>query len=580
MISRYSPTLFALVVVAAVAAAAPAPKSYEVIVESNVEMKTRDGVTLRADIYRPKADGKFPVLLNRTPYDKYIYIGDAMASAARGYVFIVQDSRGRFTSDGEWYPFKYEAQDTYDTVEWAAGLPYSNGKVGMVGISYVGVPELLGATAAPPHLVAIFPGITASDYHENWVYQGGALSQGFSQGWSSFFVAEEMRRREAKAIPPDFWSTPHSPADYPVLDPVPAKKLAAYYFDWIAHPTFDDYWKQWSIERHYDRIKVPALHVGAWYDYFMPGALRNYAGIKTRGGSEAARRGQRLLMLPGGHAGFGQKIGDVDFGKGSVFTYEDLRDYGLRWFDWVLKGIDNGMEKEKPVRLFIMGRNVWRDEDDWPLARAVSTRYYLHSSGAANSLTGDGVLDRAAAAGSEPPDTYVYDPSKPTPTWGGVMGGPRDQRAVEGRPDILVYTTAAFAKDTEVTGMITLELCVSSSAVDTDFTGKLIDVWPDGFAQDLTEGILRARYRNSMERPELMNPGQVYRLTIELGATADVFLAGHRLRLAIASASYPRFDRNPNTGAEPETATTFRQATNVIYHDRDHPSALVVPIIP
>ncbi len=562
--------------------------SYEVVFESNVEMKTRDGVTLRADIYRPKADGKFPVLLNRNPYNKYIYIGDALASAARGYVFIVQDARGRFASDGDWYPFKYEAQDTYDTVEWAAALPYANGKVGMVGISYVGVPELLGAAAAPPHLVAIFPGITASDYHANWIYQGGALCQAFAQGWSRFFSAGELSRRASKAPELSLVEWLRLPAArHPALESFSATDLAPYYRDWIAHPAFDDYWKPWSIEQHYDQIKVPALHVGAWYDLFMPGALRNYVGIKTRGGSEAARRGQRLLILPGGHAGFGRKIGEVDFGENAVFPYEDLRAHGLRWFDWVLKGIDNGMANEKPVRLFIMGRNVWRDEDDWPLARAVSTRFFLHSGGRANSLTGDGTLDSAAAGGAESADTLVYDPASPTPTYGGVIGapdgvgaGPQDQRAIEGRPDILVYTTPAFGKDTEVIGPITLELYVSSSAVDTDFTGKVIDVWPNGFAQNLTEGILRARYRNSMERAELMNPGQVYRLTIDLGATANVFLAGHRLRLEVAGANFPRFDRNPNTGAEPETATTFHKATNVIYHDHDHPSALMVPVIP
>jgi putative CocE/NonD family hydrolase len=574
-----------LAVATVVAAVGRSQTSYEVVFESNVEMKTRDGVTLRADIYRPKADGKFPVLLNRNPYDKYIYLTDALASAARGYVFIVQDARGRFASDGDWYPFKYESQDTYDTVEWAAALPYSNGKVGMVGISYVGVPQLLGAIAAPPHLVAIYPGITASDFHENWIYHGGALSQAFAQGWSGYFTNQELSRRASKAAgpsPAELLTLP--PARHAAVESFTAKNLAEYYRDWIAHPRFDDYWKQWSIEQHYDQIKIPALHLGAWYDIFMPGALRNYIGVKTRGGSDAARKGQRLVVIPGGHAGFSQRIGAVDFGRDSLF---DVWAYGLRWFDWVLKGIDNGMANEKPVRLFIMGRNVWRDEDDWPLARALSTRFYLHSTGRANTLIGDGALSTTAAAVAEPADTYVHDPGNPAPTYGGVIAspegitaGPQDQRAIEGRLDILVYTTAAFEKDTEVTGPISLELYVSSSAVDTDFTGKLIDVWPNGFAQNLTEGILRARYRNSMEKAELMNPGQVYRLTIDLGATANVFLAGHKLRLEVASANFPRFDRNPNTGAEPETSTTYAKATNIIYHDHDHPSALVLPVVP
>jgi uncharacterized protein len=577
------PFLLSAAVAAMIPSGAQAQESYPVVFESNVAMQTRDGVTLRADIYRPKADGRFPVLLNRNPYNKYIYITDALASAARGYVFIVQDARGRFASDGAWYPFRNEAEDSYDAVEWAAALPYSNGKVGMVGISYVAVPQLLAATAAPPHLVAIYPGFTASDYHANWIYHGGALSQAFSQGWSRFFTENELSRRAAKRAAP----TPADPATPAAIDPsldsYSTADLAPYYHDWIAHPALDEYWKQWSIEEHCDRIQVPALHLGAWYDIFMPGALRNYTAIKTRGGSELARKGQRLVILPGGHAGFGQKIGAVDFGPDSVF---DVWAFGMRWFDWCLKGIDNGMAAEKPVRIFVMGRNVWRDEDDWPLPRARTTRYFLHSQGKANTLAGDGRLGTDSPCG-EPADSFVYDPGDPTPSHGGVLAyppgieaGPQDQRSVEARADVLVYTTPPFASDTEVTGPVGLDLFVSSSAVDTDFTGKLVDVWPDGFAQNLTEGILRARYRESMERAELMNPGQIYRLTIDLGATANVFLAGHSLRLEVASANFPRFSRHPNTGDNPQTATAWLKATNTIHHDREHPSALVLPIVP
>ena len=560
-----------------------AVESYGITFEPSVTMTTRDGVTLRADIYRPKADGKFPVLLNRNPYNKYIYITDAIASAARGYVFIIQDARGRFSSDGDWYPFKFEAQDSYDAVEWAAALPYSNGKVGMVGISYVAVPQLLAATAAPPHLAAIYPGLTASDYHDNWIYQGGALCQAFSQGWSQFFAVNEVSRRAAKVPGPTPEEIKLPPTRHPILETFATTNLVDYYHDWIAHPDLDDYWKQWSIEKHYDQIKVPALHLGAWYDIFMPGALRNYAGIKAQGGSEAARKGQRLVVITGGHAGFGQKVGAVDFGPDSVF---DVWAYGLRWFDWVLKGIDNGVASEKPVRLFVMGRNVWRDEDDWPLARAKPTRYYLHSAGRANTAAGDGSLSVSAPL-TEPGDSFVFDPNDPTPTYGGVIGhptgvgaGPQDQKEVESRADVLVYTSPAFATDTEITGPIMLELCVSSTAVDTDFTGKVVDVWPNGFAQDLTEGILRARYRESPEKAKLMKPGEVYKLTIDLGATANVFLAGHKLRVEVASSNFPRFSRNSNTGENPETATVFQKATNTVLHDRDHPSALVVPVLP
>jgi uncharacterized protein len=575
--------LFLECIAVVIAGSSFAETPYEVTLESNVEMKTRDGVTLRADVYRPKAGGKFPVLMNRDPYNKYIYITDALASAAKGYVFIVQDARGRFASDGDWYPFKYEAQDGYDAVEWAAALPYSNGKVGMVGISYVGVPQMLTATVAPPHLVAIYPGLTASDYHGNWIYQGGAFCQLFSQGWAGYLGVNELSRRAAKPAARPYWELKRPPAEYTVVEPGPAAGLAEYYHDWIAHPSYDDYWKQWSIEERYHQIKVPALHLGAWYDLFLPGTLRNFQGIKLRGGSEAARKGQRLVIIPGGHAGFGAKIGEVDFGTNSLFN---VWAYGMRWFDWMLKGIDNGMAREKPVRIFVMGKNVWRDEEDWPLPRAKPTRYYLHSGGNANTLKGDGRLDTNIPA-SEPADNYVYDPADPVPTHGGMVSdpsrfpaGPLDQRGVESRPDVLVYTTPAFTQETEVTGPVSLELFVNSSAVDTDFTGKLVDVWPNGFAQNLAEGILRARYRNSMEKIELMNPGQIYQLTVDLCATANVFLEGHRLRVEVSSSNYPRFDRNLNTGASPEISTTQLTAANVIYHDQDHPSALLVQVVP
>jgi putative CocE/NonD family hydrolase len=324
--------------------------------------------------------------------------------------------------------------------------------------------------------------------------------------------------------------------------------------------------------------------VAAWYDLFQDGSIRNYTGIKNQGGSESARKGQRLVIIPGGHAGAGPKIGDIDFGKDSVL---DTWGLGFCWYDYLLKGIDNGMAAQKPVRVFVMGKNAWHEEEDWPVARARATRYYLHSGGKANSISGDGTLSNTSPA-SEPADQYDYDPAEPVPTQGGpVLGdpvhvppGPLDQQAVENRSDVLVYTTPAFSRDTEVTGPVSLELYVSSSAVDTDFTGKLVDVWPNGFAANLTDGILRARYRNSREKAEFMNPGEVYKLTVNLWSTANVFLTGHKLRLEITSSNFPRFDRNLNTGAGLERGTRMVKATNVIYHDRDHPSAVVLPIVP
>lgn len=557
---------------------------YEVTVERGVPAKMRDGVTLRADIYRPKADGKFPVLLVRTPYDKTNEMNFGLRAAARGYVVVAQDVRGRFTSEGEWYTFKNESLDGYDTVEWAAALPYSNGKVGMYGGSYVGATQYLAAIAKPPHLAGICPAVTASNYHDGWTYQGGAFEQWFNESWSSGLALDTLRRRSEKGVRPLEGSKVLPLVNYPLLEAPSASGIAPYFTDWLAHPNYDNYWKQLSIEDHYGDIQVPVYGIGAWYDIFLGGTLRNYIRLKKEAGTEAARKGQRLMVTVGGHAGGGRKIGAVDFGE-KLEADGDAK--MLDWYDGLLKGEDNGFDKQKPVRIFVMGKNEWRDEDDWPLARAKNTRYYLHSSGGANGLSGNGSLNTTAPA-EEKADQYVYDPADAVPTIGGPLccqalptgNGPQDQRPAEQRPDVLVYTTPAFAKDTEVTGPVSLDLYISTSAVDTDFTGKLVDVWPDGFAQNLTEGILRLRYRNSQEKPELANPGETYHITVDLWATSNVFLAGHKLRLEVSSSNFPRFDRNLNTGEDQSRATRMIKATNMLYHDKAHPSALILPLVP
>jgi putative CocE/NonD family hydrolase len=566
--------------------AAAAAEHYDVTVERNVAAKMRDGVTLRADIYRPKAEGKFPVLLVRTPYDKTGSMGFGLRAAARGYAVIAQDVRGRFESEGEWYPFKNESQDGYDTVEWAAALPYSNGKVGMFGGSYVGATQFLAAIAKPPHLSGICPNVTASNYHDGWTYQGGAFEQWFNESWATGLAKNTMRRRLEAGGNAIGWTKILPLRGYPVLEAPESEGLAPYFTDWLAHPNYDDYWKQWSIEDHYAQVQVPVLSFAAWYDIFLGGSLKNFVRLKTEAGTEAAKRGQRLAVTVGGHAGQSStgKVGAVEFGNKLP---ADLDEITLRWYDWLLKGEANGVEKEKPVKIFVMGKNEWRDEDDWPLARAKNTRYFLHSSGAANGLGGNGSLSTVAPA-DEKPDQYVYDPNDAVPTIGGPLCcgalptgiGPEDQRPAEARSDVLVYTTPAFAKDTEVTGPVSLDLYVSSSAVDTDFTGMLVDVWPNGFAQNLTSGILRLRYRNSQEKPELANPGETYHIAVDLWSTSNVFLAGHKLRLEVSSSNFPRFDRNLNTGEEQARATRMIKATNVVYHDKAHSSALTVPIVP
>jgi putative CocE/NonD family hydrolase len=567
-----------------------AAETYEVSLERGVTANMRDGVILRADVYRPKADGQFPVLLQRTPYDKRNSADFAYKAATHGFVAIVQDVRGRYTSDGEWYTFKHESNDGYDTVEWAAALPYSNGKVGMWGGSYVGATQMLTAIAHPPHLAGICPVVTASNYHDGWTYQGGAFEQWFNQSWTSGLAQDTLNRMVVKNTNAVLGAPKLPLANYPLFNfadssavPVSTAALAPYFLDWLAHPDYDEYWKQLSIEEHYTEITVPILHIAAWYDIFQGGSLRNYVGIKAHGGSEASRRGQHLFVTIGGHAGGGRKIGDLDFGPAAAEF--DENELTLMWYQYLLQGVQNEFSG-KPVKIFVMGANQWREEDDWPLARAQSTKYFLHSAKTANSLRGDGSLSTAAPR-SEPSDHYAYDPSNPAPTIGGPLccdghhlaPGPKDQRPVEARDDVLIYTTPAFTQDTEVTGPVSLELFAQSSAVDTDFLAKLVDVAPDGFAQNLTEGIIRARYRNSQEKPELMNPGQIYKLVIDLWSTSNVFVKGHALRLEISSSNFPRFDRNLNTGEVQASAQKYVSATNTIYHDAEHPSALTLPIV-
>jgi len=572
-----------------------AADQYAVAYERNVKIAMRDGIILRADIYRPKAEGKFPVLLQRTPYNKDNEVDFGLKGASRGYVVIVEDVRGRYASEGDWYVFKNEPKDGYDTIEWVAALPYSNGKVGMFGGSYVGATQMLAAIAHPPHLAGICPIVTASNYHENWSYQGGAFEQWFDQSWTSGLSQNTYERAVAKDTNAllGMWTLPLT--SYPLYnqdknaDPTSTAAVAPYFLDWLAHPSYDDYWKALSIEEHFGDIKVPALHVAAWYDLFLGGSLRNYDGIRDHGGSDEAHKGQQLVVTVGGHAGSGRKIGDVDFGPDLDRDEDDIT---LRWYDYLFKGEKNEFASGKPVKIFVMGVNQWRDEDDWPLARARQTKYYLHSSGKANSLRGNGVLSGSAPA-KEAADQYVYDPGNPAPTVGGPLccdsehlaAGPRDQRSVEAREDVLVYSTPPISEDMEVTGPVTLELFAKSSAVDTDFTGKLVDVWPNGFAQNLTEGILRVRYRDSRETPALMNPGQIYKLTIDMWATSNVFKKGHVLRLEISSSNFPRFDRNLNTGARrylkgsDGKSELFVNATNTVLHDAEHQSVLIVPVV-
>src|ERR1700730_17382058 len=366
-------------------------ESYGVTVQHNVSAAMRDGTKLRADIYRPKAEGKFPVLLVRTPYDKTNEMEFAVRAAVRGYVVVAQDVRGRYQSEGEWYPFRHESDDGYDTVEWAAALPYANGKVGMFGGSYVGATQFLAAIAKPPHLTGICPNVTASNYHDGWTYQGGALEQWFNESWTTGLAENTMRRRVDAGQNAVAWTQKLPLTAYPILEVPSAEGLAPYFADWLAHPSDDEYWKQWSIEDHYAQIQVPVFSFGAWYDIFLGGSLRNYARLRKEAGTEQSRPRQKLMVYVGGHAGGSdnKKVGAVDFGDKLPFDFNEVM---LSWYDSLLRGQARAALGEKPVKIFVMGKNEWREEEDWPLARAKNTKFYLHSAGGAQTANGDGTL--------------------------------------------------------------------------------------------------------------------------------------------------------------------------------------------
>ena len=488
---------------------------YRVLVEKDVPMQTRDGVTLRADVYRPDAPGRFPVLLSRLPYNKNLRPrpGDIDYFVERGYGVIMQDTRGRFGSDGdEYYALIWEMPDGYDAVEWAASLPWADGNVGTMGQSYLGATQYLLAPSRPPHLKAAFPVSAAADFHQCWVYHtGGAFEFGWQIPYAILMARDSLERQgltaqllatlERDLIPaPTPFAQPLSDQAYRRL-PLMAwgdllRPVARYLTDYLRHPEDGPYWWAINVERQHAHINTPMYHVTSWYDIFLRGGLAHFCGLRQHAMTVEARTQQKILIGPWAHrfpytSPTSQGTGDIDFGPNAGIALHETQ---LRWFDYYLKGINTGILEEAPVKIFVMGENVWRDEQEWPLARTHYTPYYLHSQGQANSLRGDGRLD-PGVPGEEPADRFIYDPHDPVPTCGGntliIPMGVQDQRQVETRQDVLVYTSAPLTTPLEVTGPLVVTLFAASSAPDTDFTAKLVDVRPDGYAQNLADGIIR-----------------------------------------------------------------------------------------
>ena len=552
-------------------------------VRYDVKAEMRDGVRLSADIYFPKGQsGPFPVVLNRTPYDNMYWGGDtAIFFVQHGYVYMTQDTRGRFDSEGDYYPWVKEFEDGHDTVEWIGSQSWCDGNVGMTGPSYLGNVQWMAAAMGSNYLKTIVPEVIGDNLHDAPHYQGGAFQLSLNTTWA-FSVSARTRQLV------DRYNWEQVFHLLPLKDlPRMAGKDIPFYQDWLEHPDYDDYWKALAVDRRYGDVKVPVLQIGGWYDTFSAGAFENFVGMRERGGSALARETQKVLVGPWVHTTVTTDVtnaGTVDYGNDSVVDFNDVK---LRWFDRWLKGVSNGADRDAPLRIFVMGANEWRDEHEWPLARAEFTAFYLHSGGSANSLVGDGALSTKPPT-DEPADRYVYDPRFPTPTGGGgtccypeyTPWGAHDQRQIEFRHDVLVYTTDPLEQDLEVTGPIVAKIVASTDATDTDFTAKLVDVYPDGYAINLCDGIIRGRYRETTAEQRLLEPGSVYEFTVELGPTANVFLAGHSIRLEISSSNFPRFDRNPNTGHKFAEDAEMQVANQQVFHDGARSSHVLLPVVP
>ncbi len=548
----------------------------------------RDGVKLYGDVYLPRAEGRYPTIIVRTPYGvQRDGVHETMIKFAKqGYAIMIQDTRGRYESEGQWDPFRSEAKDGHDTVQWASKQPWSNGKVALQGGSYLGHVQWRAASLQPPNLVAMFPAVASTNIYANWITLGGAFRLSFNYGWG-------VARMPDRIMLPQYWHTEkYSPPELQyetILKHLPLKEgdlqsagyAVKHYRDWVAHPGYDAYWKEISDEESFSKINVPVHTSGGWFDIFLQGTINGFAGVRKQGANEKARRETKMIIGAWGH-GPSQKFGDVDFGSQNMRVQFDRE---LRWFDHYLKGLDNGIDREPPVEIFYMGANQWRHEQDWPIPGTKFTPFYIASNGQANSDQGNGSLSAKEPAGAES-DQYSYDPNNPVPTVGGnnccgtpTLAGPKDQRVIENRKDILVYTGRPLDQPLAIAGPVKMKLFASTDGPDTDWVVKLIDVYPNGFSMNIAEGILRARYRKGTDKVELLKPNEVYEYEIDLVGTANVFLPGHRIRLDITSSHFPQFDRNPNTGDTFGSTSRVRVAKQTIFHSAQRPSHIVLPVV-
>ena len=548
------------------------------ITRYDVGMQTRDGVRLSNDIYLPDDKGPHPVILQRTPYNNNgsWVVAEAHFYVSLGYAYVAQDCRGKYDSDGEWYPYRHETEDGDDALTWCGTQPWSSGKVGMIGASYSGTVQWFAAATGNPYLKCIQPSVAFSDlFFDHGLRRGGVLQPYFfswlvtTAGRTLFEIDKDRRDRALMHVPVSD------------MDEFLGFDLK-FWKDFAGRDEYDDFWKQFSVRHRYHAIDVPSLSVACWHSpWELQGALTNFAGVTRHAPSADTRARQRLIVGPWTHfVNVSPLVGEHDFGPQAVI---DLHKITTRWFARWLKDEPAGDEPDPPVRIFVMGRNKWRDETAWPLPDAVPTAFYLHSGGRANTIDGNGSLDRERPSSDEPADRYVYNPERPirlplsdTTPEDHLYA---DRRTIERRDDVLVYSTEPLAEDVEVTGPVTATLFASTSAPDTDIVATLVDVSADGFAKPLTWGIARGRYLAGVEKPALLEPNRVYEWTIDLWATSHVFLEGHRIRLDVTSSFFPFFGRNHNTGHDVATDVAFALAEQTIHHSSERPSHVLLPLV-
>ncbi len=530
----------------------------------------RDGVVLRADVYRPAGEGRWPVLLARTCYGKATWpawIDPVRTAAEDGYAVVVQDIRGSFASDGEFFPFFSDIEDGYDTVEWCAEQPWSNGKVGMFGSSAVAYTQLLAALAKPPHLVAIAPFQTWSSFGRGCVFDPSGAFSMYTQEWVLLQALIDPRKRTdsparhqavAEAMADIGRVHLHRPlSEHPVLP----REIAEYYYEWLEHPDHDEYWQRLDVAGRWHELEVPALHLAGWFDRFCLPTFDNYMQMR-----DAGHAPQRIVAGPWPHGIPVQTACDDAFYGPRAWV--DARALVLRWYDHWLQGKDNGVLDKPPVRVFVQGEDEWRDLVEWPSGGGLE----LH-------LRARGRPTEEAPAEGEKPDAYVHDPADPVPSTPGGLArprGPLDQRPIEERDDVLVYTSDSLAEALEIIGPVTASLFAATSAVDADWAVKLVDVRPDGYARRVCDGYCRARYRESQARPSLLEPGRAYEYEIRLLPTAYRFLAGHRIRVEVASSSFPGCDANLGIGGPFTEDAAGVRAEQTVFHDAERPSRLIL----